>query len=548
MCANVLLNSLLLRSLVSGLISVHKRDEASPLSTVPYSGRSEWYFRLVAAICGAVLGLAAPGLEQWYLPWFLPTSLLLLSFAARSPWLAGVRGFCFGLGYNLVYLSWLLTLRSVYCEGTFGFCPQFVAVAIWLMLAAWQGAYVSIFPCIIKALPLVSGWLPVRLEKKWHWPTFVVLPLAWVLIDRMCNTTQLLGFPWSSLHYSQYKQLVVLQSASLIGGVGISAWIVLVNANIAALLASNAWGRERFAAIAFANRRKVFAHTSLTVLVSLMLLWFGYSRLERERITEKKKLIFSAVQAGRSVKSHQVGVADLLKKYFELCAKSPANSVCVWPEWSIALNFRTNAACLNMVSQIAARNKQAWVVGIFDKDVQARLFNSVCAFTQEGKVLPEIYHKRYLVPVGEYTPDWIRRTPLGSLLYGLSKEYNDVSSGETPVVFDLGKVRVTPVICFENLSPQICSAGVRAGGEVLTDSSDNSWFRLSILSDQMVSFCVMRAAENHRSFVFATALGPSTIIDSSGHILSQAGREEPAVISAELPIEQDITMYTRWCF
>jgi apolipoprotein N-acyltransferase len=98
------------------------------------------------------------------------------------------------------------------------------------------------------------------------------------------------------------------------------------------------------------------------------------------------------------------------------------------------------------------------------------------------------------------------------------------------------------------VSPQICSAGVRAGGEVLTDSSDNSWFRLSILSDQMVSFCVMRAAENHRSFVFATALGPSTIIDSSGHILSQAGREEPAVISAELPIEQDITMYTRWCF
>lgn len=32
----------------------------------------------------------------------------------------------------------------------------------------------------------------------------------------------------------------------------------------------------------------------------------------------------------------------------------------------------------------------------------------------------------------------------------------------------------------------------------------------------MVSFCVLRAVENHRSFVFATALGPSTIIDSTG--------------------------------
>jgi apolipoprotein N-acyltransferase len=100
--------------------------------------------------------------------------------------------------------------------------------------------------------------------------------------------------------------------------------------------------------------------------------------------------MFSAVQAGRSVKvAPGLGVADVLKKYFELCAKSPANSVCVWPEWAIALNFRTNAACLNMASQIAARNKQAWVVGVFDRDQeQARLFNSVCAFSQDGKVLP----------------------------------------------------------------------------------------------------------------------------------------------------------------
>jgi apolipoprotein N-acyltransferase len=533
---------------VSGLISAHVQNEATPLASLPSSGRSEWHWRIVAALSGALLGFAAPGLEQWYLPWFLPASLLLLAFASRDPWMAGVRGFCFGLGYNLVYLSWLLTFRAAYCEGTFAFCPQFAAVAIWLMLAAWQALYVSIFPCLIKALPLISGWLPVRVEKKWHWPTFVVLPVFWILIDRMCNTTQLLGFPWSSLHYSQYKQLVVIQTASLIGGVGISAWIMLVNANLAALLVSNVRGRERLAAIAFANRRRLFGHTSLTVLLSMSFLWFGISRLERERRVEKKTVLFSALQAGRSVKAHQVSAIDVLNTYFELSAKNPANSVCVWPEWAIALNFRTNAACLNMASQIAARNKQAWVLGIFDKDPEQRLFNSVCAFTQEGKVLPDIYHKRYLVPVGEYTPDWIRLTPLGTALYGFGKKYNEVSSGERAVVFDLKKVKVTPVVCFENVSPQICSAGVRAGGEVLIDSSDNSWFRLSILSDQMVSFCVMRAVENHRSFVFATALGPSTIIDSSGHILCQAGREEPATISAWLPIEHDITPYTRWCF
>ncbi len=533
---------------MSGLISAHLRDEAPPLTSLPSSGRSEGYWRIVAALCGAVLGFCAPGLEQWYLPWFLPTTLLLLAFASGSPWLAGCRGFCFGMGYNLVYLSWLLTFRSAYCEGTFSYCPQFAAFAIWLMLAAWQGLYVSVFPCLLKAIPLVSGWLPIRQGGNWHWPTFLVLPLAWVLIDRMCNTTQLLGFPWSPLHYSQYKQLVVIQSASIIGGVGISAWIMLVNANLAALLVSNVWGRDKFAPIVFASRPRLLVHTSLTVLVSALLLWFGYSRLDSERTAQKKTLLFSALQAGRSVKAHQVSGIDVLKTYFELSAKSPANSVCIWPEWSIALNFRANASSLNQASQIAARRKQAWVLGIFDKDPQERLFNSVCAFTEDGRVIPDIYHKRYLVPVGEYTPDWIRLTPLGTVLYGVGKKYNDVSSGERAVVFDFKKVKVSPVVCFENVSPQICSAGVRAGGEVLIDSSDNSWFRLSILSDQMVSFCVMRAVENHRSFVFATALGPSTIVDSTGHILCQAGREVPATINAELPIEHDITPYTRWCF
>lgn len=533
---------------MSALISAHIKDEASALASLPSSGHSEWYWRLAAAICGAVLGLAAPGLELWYLPWFWTTSLLLLTFSAKCPWMAGVRGFCFGLGYNLVYLSWLLTFRAAYCQGTFAFCPQFAACTMWLMLAAWQALYVSIFPCVIKALPLISGWLPLRVESRWRWPTFVVLPIAWVLIDRMCNTTQLLGFPWSPLHYSQYKQLVIMQTASIVGGVGISAWIMLVNANLAALLASAASGKMKLATIAFTSKKQLLANTALTVLLTLLLLLFGSSRLEREGKADKEKVLFSALQAGVSVKAHKASAADVLSKYIQLSIESPANSVCVWPEWSMALNFSGASTSLQAAAHLARRNKQSWLMGVFDLDNQGRLFNSVCAIEQSGRILPDVYHKRYLVPVGEYTPDWIRLSPIGAVLYGVHKKYNDMSSGETPAVFCLDRVKVAPLLCFENVSPQICAASTRAGGEVLIDSSDNSWFGRSILSDQMVSFCVMRAVENHRSFVFATALGPSTMIDSSGHIIRQAGRDQTATISSELPVERDITPYTRWCF
>jgi apolipoprotein N-acyltransferase len=212
------------------------------------------------------------------------------------------------------------------------------------------------------------------------------------------------------------------------------------------------------------------------------------------------------------------------------------------------LNFSTGRKALQYASVFPARKAQSWILGVFDKDSQGHTYNSVCAITNQGTILPSVYHKRYLVPVGEFTPDWIRETPIGTVLYGFNKQYNDTSSGDKPVVFDLGKIKVAPLVCFENAFPRLCTESIRTGGELLVDSSDNSWFYRSILSDQMISLGVMRAVENHRSFVFATALGPSAIVDSSGHILRQAPREKTAAISCEVPIEKDITPYTSWCF
>ncbi|MBP6593510.1 MAG: hypothetical protein KA255_10845, partial [Candidatus Obscuribacter sp.] len=37
--------------------------------------RIEWRWRILAAICGALTGLAAPGLELWFLPWVSLTTL-----------------------------------------------------------------------------------------------------------------------------------------------------------------------------------------------------------------------------------------------------------------------------------------------------------------------------------------------------------------------------------------------------------------------------------------------------------------------------------------
>ncbi|MFA7335570.1 MAG: apolipoprotein N-acyltransferase [Candidatus Obscuribacterales bacterium] len=523
----------------------------------------EWRVRFFALFCGGFVGLAAPGFDQWYIPWFCMVSLLLLTVTSREPWSAALRGFYFGFGYNLVYLSWFLTFRPVYCQGTFVFCHQVVVLAFWLLVSAAEGAFTGIFSCFMRALPLVAGWLPSKHQGRWRWPAFFVVPFLWMLVDRLCNTTQLLGFPWSAVQYSQCQQLVVLQSASLIGGTGIAAWIMLVNTTLLSLLLRNAWFKsvlswifardltsESLLPFIFGTDMKLAAHSVVTLLICSVLLVFGCKRLELERalLATKQKVTVSAVQAGVSPKTHKVSDAFVYYKYFELIAKAPAGTICVLPEWVFPLDFSKDQDLFSNTATRAKRDGQSWVFGCFDNDKVGRKFNSVSAIAASGAVLPVVYHKRYLVPVGEYTPDWIRESPAGVILYGADKKYRDTSSGERPVIFDLGKAKIAPVICFECAYPKLCAQSIRAGGQLITDSSDNSWFERSILSNQMVGFCVMRAVENHRSFVFSTALGPSAIIDSSGHILQLAPLEAPAVITSEVPVENDTTLFTRWCF
>lgn len=552
-----------LDKLVSSSESLVRAEERSVSKRALLIVGLEWRVRFFALLCGVFVGLAAPGFDQWYIPWFGMVSLLLLTVTSKEPWIAGLRGFFFGFGYNLVYLSWFLTFRPVYCQGTFLLCPQVVAPIFWVMVSAAEGVFISIFPCLMRATPLTAGWLPDMHKGHWRLPAFFVIPFLWLLVDRLCNTTQMLGFPWSPIQYSQCSQLVVLQSASLIGGVGIAAWIMLVNTTLSSVFLTSDrvkqflsrifardLSRENLSPLMFSSRKKLVAHSVLSLLICLLLLVFGYKRLESEKslLATKSKVTVSALQAGFSVKTHKVSDAFVFGKYFELIAKAPTDTVCVLPEWVFPLDFSKNKEVFDRTARSFKRYGQSWIFGCFDTDPLGRRFNSVSAMTADGKVAPVVYHKRYLVPVGEYTPDWIRESPVGIILYGANKKYRDTSSGERPVIFDLGKLKVAPVVCFECAYPKLCAQSTLAGGQLLTDSSDNSWFKRSILSNQMVAFCAMRAAENHRSFVFSTALGPSAIIDSSGRILQKAPLETPSILTGQVPVESDITLYTRWCF
>jgi hypothetical protein len=56
--------------------------------------------------------------------------------------------------------------------------------------------------------------------------------------NKIGNQADLLGVPWSMLEYSQYRQNMLIQGASVFGGIGLEYVIVAANLAIASLIAS----------------------------------------------------------------------------------------------------------------------------------------------------------------------------------------------------------------------------------------------------------------------------------------------------------------------
>lgn len=545
---------------------------------------------LAAAACGAIGGLAAPGFEQSYLAFLAPCALLILLARASEPWTSAWRGFAFGTGYNLVYLSWFLAFRPVFAQNSYVIPGELLGGIFWILVSAWQGVFISVFALLLKWLPLTGGFLPRRVSAydnkparphshtlsrslaRWQLPSFIVVPLLWVLVDRLCNTTQLLGFACSALHYSQYQNVVLLQMAPFVGGGGISAFIMLVNTSLAALVAyafKDKAGGSSLAGLTMPDRKSLLLNSLGVALLCAGVYMYGQTRLENyppltapastnapapaavrgaAAPSTTRTVVVSAIQAGANSRAHGVKPVSLFTKYLYLCDQCPPDSICIWPEWSMPVNYSSTEGTLPQLAALAAKNRQAWVVGIRDTDSQGRGFNATCAVDKNGALLPQVYYKQHLVPMGEYVPDWIERTPMRYLFFGTGSQYPRVSCGDKTVVFKLQDAGVGSLICFENAFPKLSCQAVRAGAEILADSSDNAWFKRSILSDQMISFSVFRAAENNRPFVFATALGPSVIVDARGCILKRSGKDCADVISAPVTIETAPSLFSRWCF
>lgn len=522
----------------------------------------------ISAIAGAVLGLSAPGYDLWYLTWIGVAPLFALIFSASSSKTAFARSFIFGACYNLVYLHWFLSLDPVWAW----FSPKYTmltAVFWWLFASFHQGTIFGVFALLARKIPLKANSM-----RRDALPAIVVLPLLWVILfNKIGNSSWFVGIPWSMVEYSQYKNLELLQIAKYIGGIGIGATIILFNTAVFLIFAAitnrrssslfkpASWFKPQSSLESFKSelkpssiklacsslgpsKRECLLSASFAGLVVCGILAYGHASIANPVRVDRKPIAISLVQGNLAGAIHGVESPEVITRYVTMSQQAPLG-VCVWTEWVLPISLNKNKPILNALLALAASQHKDWLIGALERNGKDT-YNAIYGVTSTGTVGGAPYRKRFLVPFGEFLPDWMTKAGLRGLIATCSPHRCSLQNGTSANVIKLKSASAGALICLEVVSPELAADSVRSGAEILTDLSNTTWFTSPDVGKQLIAFSVMRAAETSRSVSFCTTTGPSAIIHTDGRILGMTKSHQPELLSRTTYRRTDLTPFVRW--
>jgi apolipoprotein N-acyltransferase len=479
------------------------------------------YAVLLALAGGLLLAGAFPPVGFWPLAALGPALLTIALWRQRARAALAV-GLAFGLAFFFPLLTWLVN----------------VAWYVWAALA--------IAEAVVFAVEAVGLWLLLRLRA---WPLAVA---GWWVTVEAIRARWPWGFPWGRLAMSQSAAptarwvaiggpvlltfLVALTSACL-------AWLVLrpfrwppglpderqpkvgrVGPAVALLAVA---GLTSCGALLPTDPASPAGHRQTAVVAAI-----------QGNVPHARDLP-DLLRATTVTQNHVIATDRLAAKI--RAGKLPAPNVVIWPENSTDEDPRFDAYIYNIISGAAATIDRPVLVGAVLQDPQ----RNTGALWLPGKGPVAYYVKRQLVPFGEYIP---LRGLLDKVTSLPSLQPVNFTPGHRAVVFDLGKVRLGDVICYEVGFDGLVRSEVAAGANVLAMQTNDADFELDGQlgeTTQQLAMAQLRAIEFDRSVVVASTTGVSAIIDPDGAVIARTGTWRQAEIEATVPLRTTATLALR---
>jgi apolipoprotein N-acyltransferase len=167
------------------------------------------------------------------------------------------------------------------------------------------------------------------------------------------------------------------------------------------------------------------------------------------------------------------------------------------------------------------------------------LFQSAILIDREERIIGR-YHKRHLMPFGEYVPGghWLHDI---KLLFPMEDEFH---LGQDAVVLQIpGKANLGVMLCYEDMVPATARSLVREGADILVSLINGSSFTDPLTLRQHRLLAQLRAVECRRSFIRCAATGETCLINPVGVIEKRLPLHVQDVLVVEAPLLKSQTVY-----
>ncbi len=457
----------------------------------------------VALLAGIVLPLAFSPFGIF--PVALVSPLLLFAcWRGATPRRAMARGWLYGAGAFGAGVFWI--------HESFQFSNIGLGVAIPLTVAFV--AYLALFPAL-------QGYLSRRFAGVSESTRLLLMyPALWVLVEWLRGWL-FTGFGWLQLGYSQIDSPLA-GFLPLTGVYGVS-WLVVF---LAALMLHAASGSARVRAAAVG-------------VVAVALLAGGALRTVSWSEDAGAAIKVALVQG--NIPQDQKWLPSMrqptLARYLSLTRRHWDADLVIWPESAVPGLYHRMRSFIDSVHAEAESNRAQVLLGIPAVDPAAGKFtNSVLLVGSAGGM----YHKRHLVPFGEYLP-------LDSLLRPITEAAGIPVSNFSPgpkkqTLLSAAGHPVALSICYE----------IAFGSEIIRELpearflvtvSNDAWFGTSIGPHQHFEIARVRALETGRYLLRATNTGITAIVAPDGRVAASLPQFDTGVLEGEITPRSGATPY-----
>lgn len=504
--------------------------------------RIEWI--LLSLLSALLLNLAFPYPGYSLFAWIclVPFFIVIMTQTLKRVFLGAIIT---GIAFNVVYLIWMKEYKhpATLSGGVFLQLLYFLFAAFlfWMLrrllddFRSQDGRRSPKSPGFLRE-PRSLGIMVI---------SALLCTTAWLLVDYL-KTIGYLAFPWGILGYSQYKNLLLIQSARLFGVWGIDFVLLFSNVTIASLLVelreTGRWRGSR-------------GNLMLLACAVLLILLFGARELEVEKKQELRKARIALIQGNLDPWSPQL--TENIQVGIELTrmAMEQDPDLVVWSESSVPFPYEyylargeKHALRIQQFAQSLGRPLLFGSIefdGILENGEYSGDFYNVAILYRKGR-LADVYRKIHLVPFGEWFP-YERLFPFVSLILEKAGA-GDFTPGTEYVVFDMEGFTASVLICFEDVFGNLTRMFIPHNPELFINVTNDAWTGSEKAEVQHFSISVFRTVETRRSLVRAANGGVTVCVNPYGRIIDSLPLFTSDYLVCDVPLQEGnmTTLYVRW--